>query len=257
MSIVFPAGKNKFDWAPDPEKIEKKLQKVAGVGAECIMADDEVESDSQFDAIKDMPFIADQISDEIPDQEDAPQNVMDVKEVKDTTDTNDIAEQVEQVVEEAAAKATEAIEQVVEKVKEVVEKVEEKTEKKDETDEKKDDVVVVDLPKDEGKKDDEVVVDISVDSNGTAKIDDIPGGTVGIDGKESGEKCADAGKKEDQEKKISSAKVKVEAKKVSADTNGKFLKIADCSPEVIKDVREYWLALGFPAEYVDAMTKNY
>jgi hypothetical protein len=273
MSVIFPAGRNKLDWSPDPEKAEKKLQKKASVGD--VEVDEVIEPDAQFDAIKDLPFVSEQAGDMMGDLEGHEEAESPAVEVAEEKVGGGVVEEVEKAVE----KAKDAIDVVVEKVEEVVHNAPEvkEVEKKEEGEKKEDgkkDEVVIDLPA-EDKKEDEVTVDISVDEAGDAKIDDIPGGTVGKDGKESDGKCAEASKKEPfggkkaepfgkkEEKKDEKCEEKDEkkgcdeGKKASADDKSKFLKLADCSPEVIKDVSEYWLALGFPAEYVKAMTKNY
>ena len=42
-----------------------------------------------------------------------------------------------------------------------------------------------------------------------------------------------------------------------AGVSGRWVKIAKLSPENQKKTKEYWLMLGFPKDYVDAMVKDY
>lgn len=51
--------------------------------------------------------------------------------------------------------------------------------------------------------------------------------------------------------------VKTTYDKVAKTESSGFVKIAKLSPENRKSLKEYWMALGFPKEYVDAMTKDY
>ena len=44
---------------------------------------------------------------------------------------------------------------------------------------------------------------------------------------------------------------------VVANESGRWVKIAKLSPENKKKTRDYWLMLGFPQAYVDAMVKDY
>jgi hypothetical protein len=51
--------------------------------------------------------------------------------------------------------------------------------------------------------------------------------------------------------------VKKSDDKVAKNENNGFIKIAKLSPENRKALKSYWLALGFPSEYVEAMVKDY
>jgi hypothetical protein len=264
MSIVFPAGKNKVGWVSSPEEIEAKMQKLAAVAKGEVVAEDAgIEPDPQFDAIKGLPFIADEAE---------------KLEGEIAGDVKSVAEEVKAVVEEAVEKATEAVKEVGEKVEQIVEKAEEKKEEKVSEEPKKEEkgekeIEIVEEPKKDEKgekKDDEVVVEIALEPE-----EEIPGGTVGPDGKESKEGCMAAAKtdvKVQAEAKpavkaeaapVSKVEAKTEAKpvaktevKVTAEDTSKFVKLSKLSPENKKELRDFWSTI-FPAEYVNAMLKEY
>jgi gas vesicle protein len=204
MSIIYPAGK-RIEWAP---KVEKKAEFE--------------DADSQFDAIKGLPGIKEEVS----------------------TLGLDKMDEVKEIVEQAK----EAIEKVVEVVQEVVGEAKPEEKKDEKAPEAKD-----------GKKDDEVVeIEVELEPSVPGVKED---GKVEVE-KEGIQACAAKAVKAEEKKCDACKKSPCECKKEKkeekkASTGPVFLKISELSPENRKDLDTYWKGLGLPAEYVDAMLHNY
>jgi hypothetical protein len=231
MAPIIPAGGKKMDWVKDPEQsVEKKAQS---------MFDD----DPQLSAIKDLPGMQDGI-DEL------------------TEMSTEVAPPVEEIsvdmVPPVASIGGGAVEQAIEKVKDAAQGVADaaiKDVEKTVTDALKNVGVPVadakveeikETPAEEKKeeheksetKEEEKIEEECKDE----KKSDIPGvkedkGEIEKEGKD---------KKEDK---------KDEKPAFAAATGMK--RIAELSGDELKGLKDYWLGLGFPAEYVEAMTKKY
>jgi ElaB/YqjD/DUF883 family membrane-anchored ribosome-binding protein len=238
MSYIFPSGTKRVDAYPAVQKTAEENEPV--VDNKETVADDNKEAvvkDFAFDAIKDLPEIKDKAS------------VL-LNEIKEKVE--EVAEAIQESVEDAAA----AKEKVQEVAAVVGEKVEEKKEEKAE--EKKEE-------KAEGKKEEktdekpqEEPTEVEIEIEDDKKDISIPG----VEDKPAEEVEIDIGKEvgpEDLVKKSDEVCPSCGKEKCAcvAKSKGEFVRLAKLSPKNREAVREYWVALGFPKDYVDAMVKDY
>ena len=221
MSIIMPSGNNKLDWSP-----KGKMEKTASAGAVA-------EVDELLVAAKSV--IKAQAIEICPENEATEPEHKDVTPAGGPADIKEALEAVEVAVEQVHQKVEEA-----EEVAGVVDEVE--VEIGDVSDENKEiEIEIGDKPAVGGE-------DIIVESKPeemtacAAKKDE----KKDADKKDSGKK--DSGKKASQEPEMAK----------SASTPEEFCKFAMISPENKKKLKDYWVnALGYPADFVNLMVKDY
>jgi len=236
MSYIFPSGTKRniladskdFDFEKGKEKDEGKIEEkteekkdIAEENKDAVVED----KDFAFDAIKDLPGLKDKATGILEEIKEKVEEVAQVIEEK----ADEAAVATKKVEEIAAVVGDKVEEKKEEKVEEKVEEVskEEPTEVEIEIeDEKKD----VSIPGVEEKPAEEVEIDIGKEVG----PEDIV--------KKSKEACPECGK---------------EVCSCTAKSKGEFIRLAKLSPKNREAVREYWLGLGFPKDYVDAMVRDY
>lgn len=227
---IFPNSANKKKDLY-PAYLKKAAQ--AELGAE--VTEDKEPTDEAFDAIKDLPMFGDDGASEAVGAdvtiEVAPEGVP-VAEVTPESAPEGAAAAVEKAqaaVEEAAVAISEAVETIsggTTEVAEVEVEVEDEPCKKDE------------------KKDEECK-----DKDDKSDADDTKPDFL----KKEGDPEKDD-KSEDKSENPFAKKDEGETKEASI--SGGFMRVADLSPQVAKEVYEYWKALGMPEEFCKALTKK-
>lgn len=247
MSIIMPSGNNKLDWSP-----KGKMEKTASAGAVA-------EVDELLVAAKSV--VKAQAIDICPENDVVP-------EIKDEAPAGEVP----------ADNKPADIKEALEDVKDAVEKAEEVAGVKDEIEieveevgnEKPDlggtDIVVESKPeemtacaakKDSGKKDSGEKDSGEKDSGkkDSGKKDSGVKEASKKDEKKDAEKCDECKKTPCECKKEASTEP---AMAKSASTPEEFCKFAMISPENKKKLKDYWVnALGYPADFVSLMIKDY
>ena len=175
------------------------------------------DKDFAFDAIKDLPGIKEKATGLL---DEIKEKVEEVAEVIEETKAE--GEEAKQKVEEIAAVVEDAKEAPAEVPAEAIAEVPAEV-----------DEVEIEIEDDKDPKE----VDISVDEKGEVSI---PG-------------VEDKPEEKDEEDDL----VKKSKEDVSAKSKGEFIRLAKLSPKNREAVKEYWLGLGFPKDYVDAMVRDY
>lgn len=237
MSYIFPSGTKKAifsdkadsDFEKNNDK-ENKQEETAAKEDDMDMAEENkdavVEEDFALSAIKDLP------------------------EVKD--------------------KATALLNEIKGKVEEVAEVIKEETGKADGAQAKVEEIaaIVQDATPVDTPIEDKTLekTDLSINEN---KSSEIPG----VEEKDSVEPVeeieiniedddneVEIGIEKDPEKDVGADDIVKKSKEscgCSAKSKGEFVRLAKLSPKNREAVKEYWLALGFPKDYVEAMIKDY
>ena len=239
---IFPNSANK-----KKDLYPAYLKRTAQVEPGMDVTEEQEPVDDAFDAIKDLPMFGDESApvdgaapvtevavDGVPVAEVAPE----VAPEGAATTPIAAVEKAQAAVEEAAVAISEAVESIAggadTAVVDVDVEVEKpgKDEKKDECKDKKDEEC-----KDEDKKDEKPDADDS-------KPDFL-------------KKEGDPDKDEPKDKpKDNPFEKKDDGETKEAAISGGFMKMADLSPQVAKEVYEYWRALGMPEEFCKALTKK-
>ena len=221
-SFIFPSGSKRVDIFA--------TKKVAQDNA-----DSTFESDSPaFDAIKDIPEVKEKaglILDEVKEKvQEVAQEI--VEKVVDK-----VVGKIEEVKSEECAPcaATATEEKPAESVEVAVDGKEVKEEAPAEE-------VEIEIGEENGEEPEEVEIEIADEAD--EKCEE---GKEECEEKEEGKEDEEAGP-EDIFKK---------GKEAEASSKSNFIRIAKLSPKNKTALREYWLALGFPKDYVDAMVKDY
>ena len=192
------------------------------------VADDNKEAvveDFAFDAIKELPGIKDKATGLLDEIKEKVEEVAEV--IQENVDESTVAK--EKVEEIAAVIGEKAEEKKEEKKEEIVEdKKEEKTEEVS-----KEEPTEVEIEIEDEKK------DVSIPG-----VEEKPVEEVEIDiGEEVGPE--DIVKKSEEDSSC------------TAKSKGEFVRLAKLSPKNREAVKEYWLGLGFPKDYVEAMVRDY
>jgi hypothetical protein len=230
---IFPNSANKKKDLY-PAYLKKAAQ--AEFGAE--VKEEQEPVDDAFEAIKDLPMFGNEGAEGAPVAEVAidvvPEGVP-VAEVAPEAAPEGAAAAVEKAqaaVEEAAVAISEAVETISGGATEVAEvEVEVEEPKKDEECKDKKDEECKEEKKDEKSDADD------------SKPDFL-------------KKEGDPDKDKSEEKSENPFAKKDEGETKEAAVSGGFMKIADLSPQVAKEVYEYWKALGMPEEFCKALTKK-
>jgi len=234
MSYIFPSGTKRniladskgFDFEKLKDKDEGKEEKVDKKEDVADENKDAVVEDKNlaFDSIKDLPGIKEKATGLLDEIKEKVEEVAQVIEEK----AEEAAVATKKVEEIAAVVGEKAEEKIEEKVEEKVEEVskEEPTEVEIEIeDEKKD----VSIPGVEEKPTEEVEIDIGKEVG----PEDIV---------KKSKECPGCGK---------------EICSCTAKSKGDFVRLAKLSPKNREAVKEYWLGLGFPKDFVEAMVRDY
>lgn len=225
MSYIFPAGTKKTDWISEMAKTAKKdsdIKKAQMIETEEIdvIPEETLEEDKGFqDFQKDVALEGDSAFDAIKD----------LPGIKEKADK--LLDELKTQVEEVVQKVEEVSQTVKEEEKSEVEETpaeEAKEEKSEDKSENKEEIKEVELEITDDD-DDKKEIEVSIEPENKDEMTDV--GPEGI-------------KKEGEDDFV------------EAQSNG-FVKIAKISPKNRAALKEYWLALGFPGEYVEAMVKDY
>lgn len=236
MSMIVPAGKHSVEWVP----AAKKMTKTASEGGEAEM----VETDSREALYEAAKGVVEAMDAEKCDKcgkcpcgcANAEAGAM-YEDDAAIVEVQDGEEAVEEVAEEASI---DAVEEAVEKVEEAVEELKDAVEGAEDVEEA-DDAVEVDVEIEEVPEEEEGIV---VESNPLEGC----GGPMAA----SEEKTKDGEEAEDTTE--ASEKISLE----KAASSEEFCKFAKLSPQNRKKLQNYWKnALGYPADYVSLMTKDY
>ena len=240
MSYIISSGNKKPQWVPEPKA--KKTAQLDVVVDEAPVQEEE--SSNFFDAVKDLPGIKEQATSLEQAIETATEAVEAVKEVA-------LAEGVIQPKQVGATPISETPAPVAPMTP---------------VDGAKSDLPAIEAPKAEG----EVKPEEKKDENPFAKKDEAPKaeGEVKIEEKPADkpaeEKAVDQveieipGVKDDEKKDDGVEKESCGMNVGASVTDGKLKAIAKLSPENRKDLGKFWKDdLGMPADWVDAMLKDY
>jgi hypothetical protein len=236
MPFIMPSGNRIFNWSPKSK--DEKLTKTASTGA----VEEQTDKDLMYELAK--KVIAKRT---VAAQEEQKKYDFETQETQDKVDEDlDIADvelETEEVSEETSEKkpccdddvviALENLEDAVAEVKDAVAE----THEEDEDNE----FVVIE------ESDDDEVVDETEPTESTFEVSideaDKDDGEIIV---QSEEECAEEGPAQKQ------------TQKVEASSNDDFVKLSQISPETRKKTAEFWKKyLGYPADYVDLMVKNY
>ena len=243
-SVILPAGGSFTEWAPRPETAVQKSLKAS-----------KTDQDLQYDAIRNLPGIRkeaqaldlEEIEEFEPPCEDGespcpPEFGGDEEGEKKKGEIDiDISEEGE----ESSGGVAEQAKDIAEEASELAEKAQALADEADGGkggDEISDDLATVD-----------VVIDGDLPDD--LPDDDLPAGVLDDEDGEV-EKEGMNGFAKAKGKKTTAGKKTASVQKTNA-PKSKFTSLAALSPENRKEVREYWVALGFPTEYVDSMVQDY
>ena len=225
MSIIVPSGKYGIKWVPSEKKLTKTAQADIGGAVEDVDVEDD-SRDALYEAAKGVV--------EAMDAEQGKVVETDVS-VGDGEIAEEIGEEVGEEIEEEIEGAGDAVEEAVEKVEEAVEDLKVAVEGGDVTEIGDEEEVEIPVEEDNG----ELIVE-SIPSEIEVEVDDC-GSMDGI-------------KEEAVEASSNESEVGMDK---SASAN-EFCKFGKLSPQNRKKVAEYWKnALGYPADYVSLMVKDY
>jgi len=264
MSYIFPSGtkrifsaENDFDFAKGKEKDEGKEDKKEDIADE--NKDEECKEEECKETEK-KTDIADENKDAVIGDEDFALNAI--------KDLPDIKDRATALIEEIKGKVDEVAEVIQEdsgaqaKVEEIAAIVQ---------DNQGVDGVELEIEDEEPNE-----IDINVKEDGSASIpgveERIPAEEVDITIGEDAEE-----NKDDEEPKEVADEVEIEIEKdpreeldeddivkkskeacgCAAKSKGEFVRLAKLSPKNKEAIKEYWLALGFPPDYVESMVKDY
>ena len=232
MSSIFPVGsKNKWDWSHAKSPASKSLVKTAQVLGEEVALEEthEDEGNANYDAVKDLPIFK---SVEVTDTQDVPALPASPTDVAVETETKSATEDIKEVAQEIKDVATQ-VEQISTKIQDAAEKAGEEVAKAEE------------LKKDDSGKECPPC-DAKMDENKPKKME------------KEGDKDKEPREPKDEKTGNPCAKKDETDEKENVEASGKseFIRLAYTSPQTKKEIREYWLALGFPTEYVNAMIKD-
>jgi len=223
-SFIIPAGSKKFDLFPG-------VQKVAADNKDALLSDDVA-----LDAIKDLPGLKEK--------------------------ANELLDTIKEKVQEISDEVKEKVEEIAVDTKEEEEEEDKGEEVKEEEKEDKGDEVKEEEKEDKGdevkeEEKEEVVDEVEIDIGDEVKEDEKEEvvDEVEID---IGDEVKEDEKEDEIDDMVGPEDIVKRSKEscVAGNSNG-FVRIAKLSPKNKTTLRTYWLGLGFPKEYVDAMIKDY
>jgi hypothetical protein len=227
MSIIVPSGKYGIKWVPSEKKLTKTAQADMGGAVEDVDVEDD-SRDALYEAAKG-----------VVEAMDAEQGK--VVETDISVSDGEVGEEIDEEVEEVeeVEGAGDAVEEAVEKVEEAVEDLKVAVEGGDVT---------------EIGDEEEVEIPVEED-NGELIVESVPGEIDSIPAEVDG-----CGPMAETKEEVVESEVEAEAEAgmdKSASAN-EFCKFGKLSPQNRKKVADYWKnALGYPADYVSLMVKDY
>lgn len=227
MASIFPVGGKKWNWfhkTAQPVDVEVEGEPQV-----------DVEIDPNFEAVKDLPIFDE--SPVLPEAAPVATDMTDVPAVPAPEMTPEEAKTVKEEVKDVA----DAAKDVAQKAEELAVKVEEcacETKEGEPAKGKEEDSVTIEILDDEAPKSDEAPKE---ESKPEEKME-----------KESKDEC-----KDDKAPKAECKPEEKPEKEACASAKPEFVRLSHTTSQTKEEIRKYWLALGFPAEYVNAMAKDY
>lgn len=225
MSIIVPAGKHAVSWVPSEKKMTRSAQTETGGD----LVEEADSRDALYDAAKGVVEAMDAEQGDVVETEVNAEDegvvgeVTDVTEVGESDDAGEVTEECEEAAVDAVEKAVEAVEVAVEDLKEVVQNEE-----------------IAEVSDDE-----EIEIEIEVDDKDEEPVDDDGGELIVESVPSEVEGCGSLAETE-------------EAGMDKSASSEEFCKFAKLSPQNRKKVAYYWKnSLGYPADYVALMVKDY